>query len=117
MDQQLLEEFKTLILNGYYNAKSAHSAIFSDKVQLDNSIIIGYLAIANSYVNSAKSVYICKNELSRQEFDDFFNEFKMFSNEVMDNISNNNGHQQSNLHFQRLTEVFQLVASLLGVFK
>lgn len=119
MDKYLKQEFKLLILNGYYNAQTAHSAIFKDdgSYQPDNPVIIGYLAIANSYINAAKAVYICNTELSRQEFDDFFSEFSAFSDEVMSNIRTDHSHQWSNIHFTRFDESYQPVASLLGIIE
>lgn len=115
MDQQLVQDFKLLILSGYYNARSAHSAIFPDKGPNENSVIIGYLAIANSYINAARAVYICNEALSRQEFDEFFHAFSTFSDEVMSNISTNHSHQWSDIEFDRLEEAYRPVASLLGV--
>jgi len=117
MDQYLHQEFKNLILNGYYNSEAAHSAIFHEDGSKENSIIIGYLAIANSYINAARSVYICNEELCRPEFNDFFNEFHFLSDEVMNNISTGHSHQWSDIHFQRFKESYELVASLLGVVK
>lgn len=114
MNEYLLQEFKVLILDGYYNAKHAHSVIFSEKS--DNSVAIGHLAIANSYINSARAIYVCNAEqLSRSEFDDFFHDFNAFSDEVMTNIRSNHSHQWSDIHFNMLEQKFNAVASLLGV--
>lgn len=117
MNSTLVQEFKLLILDGYYSAETVHSVLFSDNKIINNSVVIGYLAIANSYINAAKSVYICNEELSRQEFDEFFNEFRAFSNEVMENIRTNHSHQWSDIHFQRFKDSYEPVASFLGVVK
>ncbi len=115
MDENLLHEFKLLILGGYYNAQSAHDAIFDERKPMEKSVVFGYLAIANSYINSAKAVYICREELNRQEFDEFFNKFRTYSDEVMSSISTNHSPQWSNIEFTSLNEAYEPVVSLLGI--
>ncbi|HWQ89716.1 MAG TPA: hypothetical protein VN374_07070 [Desulfitobacteriaceae bacterium] len=126
MDQLFKQEFVNLILNGYHNAQSAHSTIFNIEGPKENYVITAYLAIANSHINAAKAVYICNMELSRKEYDEFFSEFKSFSDEVMANISTievkgNIGkdyrHQWSDIHFPKLKEAYEPVASLLKDLK
>lgn len=113
MDERLLEEFKNLIMSGYYNAEEAHSEIFSDEPR--TSVIVGHLAIANSFINAAHAVYICNNDLQRLEFDKFFFQFSVFSKEVMTNIRTKHSHQWSDIEFNSFVDKFQDVASLLGV--
>ena len=115
MDENLVEEFKMLILGGYFNAKEAHDAIFDESKPMEKSVVIGYLAISNSYTNAAKAVYICREELSHYEFDEFFNKFRTFSDEVMRNIRTNHSHQWSNIEFNALSDAYEPVASLLGI--
>lgn len=117
MNDYLVQEFKLLILNGYYNSQTVHSEIFSDK-EPNIPVIIGHLAIANSYINAAKAVYVCNNdELTRQEFDEFFIQFGEFSGEVMESIRTNHSPQWSDIEFRRLEEAYEPVASLLGVIR
>ena len=113
MDEDLKQEFKRLILHAFYHAQYAHNEIFSDRQ--NNPIIMGDISIATSYVNAARAVYICNEVLSRQEFDDFFNQHQFFAEEVMENIRTNHSHQWSDIHFNRLKEAYAPVASLLGV--
>ena len=114
MFDYLKQEIKIMILNGYYNARYAYSEINSKRQ--DNSIIIGHLSIANSHINSARSVYVCNNnEFVRPEFDDFFHEFSAFSDEVLTNIRTDHSHQWSDIHYNRLEEKYQIIAPLLGI--
>lgn len=115
MDENLIQEFKMLILGGYFNAKEAHDAIFDERKPIEISVVIGYLAISNSYINAARAVYICREELNRYELDEFFNKFRTFSDEVMTNIRTNHSHQWSSIEFEAFKESYDPVASLLRV--
>ena len=113
MNQDVLQEFRTQILDGYHNAKQAHSEIFSGRKNC--SVIIGHLSIASSHINAARAIYVCNEVLTHYEFDPFFHAFSTFSDEVMTNIRTDHSHQWSDIEFQRFHDSYQDVASLLGV--
>jgi hypothetical protein len=115
----LKQEFGNLLKNGFHDAELTHSAIFNENGPKENSVITGYLSIANSYINAAKAVYICNADLAKPEISDFFAEFDSFSDEVMANISSivplGNiavvpKHQWTDKHFPKLKKVFQTIA-------
>jgi uncharacterized protein involved in tolerance to divalent cations len=114
MEENLIQDLKVLILNGFINAQHAHELIFSDSPNV--AVIVGHLSIASSYINSAKSIYICnKDVLERQELEDFFHLSSVFIDEAMDNIRTNHSHQWSDIQFNRLKDSYRDVSRLLGI--
>jgi len=115
----LKQEFGKLLKNGFHDAELTHSAIFNENGPKENSVITGYLSIANSYINAAKAVYICNAELAKPEVSELFAEFDAFSDEVMANISSivplgniavEPRHQWTNNHFPKLKAVYEKIA-------
>lgn len=114
MDKYFNQTLKVMILDGFNYASHAHSEIFSGKER--EAVIVGYVSLASSFIQSAKAMYACNYAAAgRDEFDEFFHEFGVFANEVMTNIRTDHSHQWSDIQFGRLKEKYKEVALLLGI--
>lgn len=113
MPDNLEQDFKVMIINGFKNANYAYEEIFSDRK--NESITIGHLSIANSYISSAQAVYICNSILCHPNIDEFFDRFSILSDEVMDNIRTNHSHQWSSIQFRKFEDSYENLASHIGI--
>jgi len=105
---------KIKVMEAYSAATKAHESIFNDR--LDKVISIGYLNLASSYNNSAYAVYISQYErLGCDELDGLFFELNTFVEEGMQCYRTNHSHQWTDIHFQRLTQKYEAIKTVLGI--
>lgn len=93
------------------NLAMTYSKKVIDEIVKDNPkeiAIIGYLNYASSFISSAKSLYYSNFDLlAHDDIEDFFGQFDVFANEVIENISEDHSHQWSDIEFNKLKECFK----------
>lgn len=114
MSEVTYQTIRSKIMYAYQNARYAHEAIFNNKH--NQSIAIGYLTLCASDYNAAQAIYAANYErLGREDLDDLFYEFHAFVKEAMDNYRTDHSHQWTDIHFQKLTDKYNSLASVLGI--
>lgn len=102
------------IAKAFTNAKHAHDEIFKENPR--EHVITGHLSIACSYLNSARSIYVCNlDTFERSDIDNFFHQFDVFIKEVMTNIRTDHSHQWSNIEFENLSEKYEVIKDLFNL--
>ena len=98
-------ELKKLSKHAMLLAEKAHNAIFVE--DRNDSAITGYVNAAYSLACAAQSVYSSNiEELEHNDIDEFFHQFGVFVEEVLDNIAANHSHQWSDIEFEKLKEKY-----------
>jgi len=114
LDMSQKQKISIPIAKAFANAQYAHDEIF--KTNPRESVIVGHLSIASSYMNSARAIYSCNLDTFEQdEIDNFFSQFDVFIKEVMTNIRTDHSHQWSNIEFEKLSEEYEVIKELLGL--
>lgn len=95
----------TLLCTGMFHAITAHKEVFKDEPYIP--IVLGYLNSATSYFTAAESLYYSCNDIKEDNsLPEVFHCFKVFEEELLENIRTNHSHQWTDIEFQRLREAF-----------
>jgi hypothetical protein len=102
-----IETIRSLIRDAGYAAKNSHEILFADSNK--NEIRAGlFLNNAISLMTCAKSIYISSYELlEKQEVEDIFNEFDVFTSEFFECLKTNHSHQWTDIHYNRFKDAFE----------
>ena len=112
MNQKEIEQFTFLSeqLKKDANLAMMYSKKAYKEIAKENpkeTAIVGYLNYASSLIASAKSLYYSNFDvLAHDDIEDFFGQFDIFANEVLENISSDHSHQWSYIEFNTLEEKF-----------
>lgn len=110
----VMQAIKVNVLSSYFAARKAHETIFKDRS--DKSVAISYLNSALSYSNTAYSVYVCHyDRLGRDDLDDYFHELRTFVEEGLECYRTDQSHQWTDIHFNRLTEKYNRIKTIVGI--
>ena len=110
----VMQAIKVNVMSSYFAARKAHESIFKD--QPDKTVAIGFLNSALSYNNTAFSVYVCHYErLGRDDLDEYFHELQTFVAEGLECYRTDHSHQWTDIHFNRLTEKYNRIKTIVGI--
>jgi len=113
LDKHFRKSFMVTVSLGFFSACDAMREL--DSTEKDNSIIIGYLSIANSYISSAYAIYSCNYvKLKNIKLDDLFHCFHLFSNELMKSINTHEDHRWIKNNFNDFKSSYGEVELLFG---
>lgn len=126
MDKNSLFTYKKdylskLILNGFIAAMHSHKTLFksisSSKETQGLTIALAYLTESHNYFVNAETLVIDNVELldMRNEFENMFNRFSVFNDEVLTNARTDHSHQWSDIEFRGFAESFKTVSNLLNI--
>lgn len=108
--QAAQEALKQLILSGYLAARSANKYIFED----NDGAALAYLSQSRSYFLSAKTLYTLDLDLGHVEFEDLFDKFQIFDDELLSNFATNHSHQWTDIEFNALLDALNSLNGLFG---
>lgn len=101
----LESQLKSIVKNAMILAEKAHNEIFTDN--RSDVAIVGYINAAYSCSCAARAVYISNiEELEHYDIDEFFHQFDVYVEEVLNNIADNHSHQWSDIEFEKLKEKY-----------
>lgn len=106
MDEELLliEKLTNMIKLSLLTAKKSHDIIITESP--DSVVALAYLSKATSIMKSAEALYYARFDvLARNEVEDIFTQFEVFSSEILDNVETNHSHQWTDIEFDRLIEL------------
>lgn len=110
------EHLKRLIFNGFLAAIESHKEIFK-KPDDNSTLALAFLNQAHTYYVNAETLLVDNVDLFdvRHEFDELFQRFKVYNDEVLDVIQNTQNHQWSDIEFRSFVNKFKIVADLLDI--
>lgn len=124
MNDNEFKTFKTNISRMIYKvlspAKYSHEIIFDDSDTLyeekNKELMAGlFVNQATSYANTAKLYYLSFPDYERSEFDNFFNKFEIYKNEILTNIRTDHSHQWTDINYREFAKSTQTLADLLNM--
>lgn len=65
-----------------------------------------FVAMASTEIAVAKTLYFAHEDLARNDVDDFFHRFDVFSQEFAENFFENHSHQWTSIEYDRLEEAY-----------
>lgn len=102
---ELIETFKHFVASAMRYAIKSHDTLF--KEECDISIPLAYLNASISRFSSAEALYYAQYEiLQREEAEDLFHQFKVYSNEFLTNVETDHSHQWTDIEFNKLYDIF-----------
>ena len=108
-DQELRENFKSLIQRAMLYAEHSHEFIFDKSI--DDSAAVAYLNIAASKFSAAAALYYsCLDIYECNDAVKIFQLFDVYMHEFLSNYRTNHSHQWTDSEFLRLKEVFDYSA-------
>lgn len=91
---ELIETFKHFVASAMRYAIKSHDTLF--KEECDISIPL-----------AAEALYYAQYEiLQREEAEDLFHQFKVYSNEFLTNVETDHSHQWTDIEFNKLYDIF-----------
>lgn len=105
-ESDLIETFKDFVVSAMYYATKSHEAIFKDETNIP--VALAYLNASISRYSSAEALYYAQYDvLLREEAEDLFHQFKVYSNEFLTNVATNHSHQWTGIEFNKLHDIFE----------
>ena len=104
LEFELIENFKHMAREAMTDAQKAHDLIFQDSKE---TIALAYLNSAISKFSALKALYYARYEiLCHPEFDNVFMKFRIFHQEMLNNVCKNHSHQWTDIEFLKFEEAF-----------
>lgn len=99
----LIEKMKLNVKESLILAKKAHDLIFEED---KTTIALAYLSKSTALMKSAEALYYARFDiLARNEAEDIFTQFEVFSHEFLTNVETDHSHQWTDIEFERLIEL------------
>ncbi|MEI8200742.1 MAG: hypothetical protein WCG21_11830 [Eubacteriales bacterium] len=113
---QLQDALKGLFISAMLSTKFCYESLFEEGGDEHPEIILPLLNDATSSVNTMRAIYITfYDDIAHQEFDEFFQHFDVFKDEVLTNFRTNHSHQWSSIEYTRMIEWAMDLAGLLAI--
>lgn len=105
-----LKFLKRGFIDFFENIDRTDKSIFIKK---DYSMALGFLAQANSFVDSLKVMSLLVEDLDRSEFTELIRKFDVYNNEVKSNIFTEHSQQWSDIEYRSLIKACEDIGRLL----
>lgn len=105
MNDQLLDNFKSLISCAMSYSQLSYKYVFNDTSNY--AAAVAYLNIASSKFSAAEALYYSRfSELQQTNAAKLFYLFDVYSRELLSNFATNHSHQWTGIEYDRLQECF-----------
>lgn len=117
--QQFKNVLSNLYFDGFRSAYNAHETLFSIEFDTTDSrrqelisCSLAFLSEAYTTFQNIRILTITEDE-DRSEFEDCYNQFSTFNNEMLNNVKTDHSHQWTDIEFLEFTRKFIEVKNLL----
>lgn len=119
--QQFKNVLSNLYFDGFRSAYNAHETLFSIEFDTTDSrrqelisCSLAFLSEAYTTFQNIRILTITEDE-DRSEFEDCYNQFSTFNNEMLNNVKTDHSHQWTDIEFREFANAFKVVKDLLNI--
>lgn len=103
---EMIEIFKSFVTSAMQYAIKSHETLFNE--DCDISVSLAYLNAAISRFSSAEALYYAQfDKLEREEAEDLFHQFNVYTDEFLTNVETDHSHQWTDIEFNKLNDIFE----------